>query len=597
MTTILAFTIIFYVPAYLVIFKNLFWSIYLWQIKEYKLFRFWNYLRFDSEPGFKNKLFRVIPIVLLIPFIIFLVHPAFTFLLFTWALVMAFYVLEATDLFAAIVGKRVIKPKKSIRNVLILAGACFIISIPLLIILNFTLQNESALGNINSEINLSKITLSDFAIQENYGIKTIPLATVLISYVSISMLLLDILIPVIVAFMVMLTHPFAMMVRQSIISKAKQKLNRFPNLKVIAITGSYGKTTTKEILYQLLKSKFNVVKTPKNQNTDIGVALAIIKELKEGTEIFVAEMGAYRMGEIKDATKVLRPNISVVTGVNEQHISLFGSIENTFKAKYELIEALPEDGVAILNGNNEFTVRMAEKSPFREVLYFTNLEQGEVATNVKIDENKSAFPDQSGATLIATGIEKTGEEISFTLKQNNNDFSVKVKLTDLHNISNLLAAIAAALEVGMTLDEILKVLPSIDFALPHLNEKDGINDSLIIDDSYNSNPDGFIRAVNKLSENSRKNKILVTEGILELGAHKREVYGRIIPSIIKNCTKLITKDPILFDEVKKANQFFDAVLVKDPRGMIKTIIESVDSDTLVLLEGNTAPRVKERIIL
>jgi len=147
------------------------------------------------------------------------------------------------------------------------------------------------------------------------------------------------------------------------------------NLLVIGITGSYGKTSTKEFLATILSQKFKVLKTKKHINAEIGIAKTILNELKPEHQIFIAEIGAYERGKIREVCRVLQPKIGILTGINEQHLSTFGSQESITAAKYELIKSLPEDGTAIFNGVNEYCSQLYRDAEINKKLCNGNLMQ------------------------------------------------------------------------------------------------------------------------------------------------------------------------------------------------------------------------------
>jgi len=151
-----------------------------------------------------------------------------------------------------------------------------------------------------------------------------------------------------------LLDPLNDLIKTYYVSKASTKLDHHQKLIVIGVTGSYGKTSTKEILHQILSTKYKVLKTPSSYNTAVGVANVVLKELKNDHEIFIVEMGAYKKGEIKKICELTKPHIGIITGLNEQHLDRFKTIENTLKAKTELIEALPSNSVIALNFDNSY---------------------------------------------------------------------------------------------------------------------------------------------------------------------------------------------------------------------------------------------------
>ena len=151
--------------------------------------------------------------------------------------------------------------------------------------------------------------------------------------------------------------------RKILINKAEEKRLKFKNLLVIGITGSFGKTSTKEFLATILSEKFKVLKTREHQNSEVGMSQCILHELKQEHEIFVCEMGAYNKGGIKLLCDIAKPKIGILTGINEQHMATFGSQENIIKTKYELIESLPEDGIAFFNARNKYCLELYQKTP------------------------------------------------------------------------------------------------------------------------------------------------------------------------------------------------------------------------------------------
>ncbi len=155
------------------------------------------------------------------------------------------------------------------------------------------------------------------------------------------------------------------LIKRRIVKKGIQRRNSLSELKVIGVTGSFGKTSVKDFLYHFLSFKYgedSITKTNQNENTELGIAQKIIKGLDSKHRFFVCEMGAYRKGEIGRSSFLAKPQIGVLTGLNNQHLSLFGSKENIIEAKYELIESLPQDGLAVFNGDNEESIILYKKT-------------------------------------------------------------------------------------------------------------------------------------------------------------------------------------------------------------------------------------------
>ncbi len=170
--------------------------------------------------------------------------------------------------------------------------------------------------------------------------------------------------PVSVSLAVLLIKPATDIIIDLIIFLAKLKMRLMPkNQTVIGITGSFAKTSTKEILSHVLRTKFKVCQTLGTNNTAVGVALTVLKQLKTFHQYFVVEMGAYKKGEIKAICQIVKPKIAIITGITDQHFSLFGSQENLIQAKSELLLALPTKSLAFFNGQNPITKKLANQFP------------------------------------------------------------------------------------------------------------------------------------------------------------------------------------------------------------------------------------------
>ncbi len=208
-----------------------------------------------------------------------------------------------------------------------------------------------------------------------------------------------------------------------LVARAKKKILQFPDLKVIGITGSFGKTSTKEFLKTILSSKYKVLATSGRQNTLIGVARQILNELEGSHQVYVVEMAAYKKGEIKAIADLVSPQIGIITGLGNQHLSLFGSMDNLLAAKFELIEALPEKGLAIFNADTPLCEELIKKTRVKRTIYST--------------QNKRAnfYGDQ---------IKVSKEKLRLKVKSGLTEFHLEAKLLGQQNASNLLAAVAAA---------------------------------------------------------------------------------------------------------------------------------------------------------
>jgi len=290
-----------------------------------------------------------------------------------------------------------------------------------------------------------------------------------------------------------LISPLEYYQKQKKLEATKEKLSKSPNLKIVAITGSFGKTSTKDILYTLLFKKYYTIKTPKSFNTPQGIAQTVLEMVKENTDIFICEMGAYRKGEIKNICSLIKPDIGIITAIAPQHLEKFGSLENIAKAKFELAQSLPKDGVAILNSTYE------------------QIKNNAVSVNAKVIFYGSE-KDPFYATSIKTKV--TGTE--FTMHTPQGKMEINIPLVGEHHVSNFLAATAASLQLGLTLSDIQErarlLLPT-----PHRLEIRKQGSLTVIDNSYNTNPKASRASLALLKDTLGSQKIIITPGLVELG--------------------------------------------------------------------------------
>lgn len=288
-------------------------------------------------------------------------------------------------------------------------------------------------------------------------------------------------------------EPLETLIRRHYIRGATDKLNKADVLK-IGITGSYGKTSVKEILKTLLSQKFRVLATPESFNTPLGIALTV-KNLDNTTDVFIAEMGARYKGDIKELTKIVKPQYGVITGINSQHLETFGNLENTKSTKYELFESLGKDGAGFFSSDNVYSKEMYDKFGGEKYLAGLNEPSFAHAENIVTDRFGTKFD-------LVLGEEKPVE--------------CSTVLLGKHSISNICLAAMVAYKAGMTPIEIsqgINRLQCVGHRLELVPNNKGI---VLIDDSYNSNVDGINAAMEVLDIFSGR-KIVVTPGLVELG--------------------------------------------------------------------------------
>jgi UDP-N-acetylmuramoyl-tripeptide--D-alanyl-D-alanine ligase len=290
--------------------------------------------------------------------------------------------------------------------------------------------------------------------------------------------------------------------------RAKEKLESMPGLKVIGITGSYGKTSTKHYLHRILSEHYDTLMTPGSFNTTLGVVRTINEYLKPYNEVFIVEMGAKQKGDIKEICDLVHPSISIVTAVGPQHLETFKSIDNVRDTKFEIVDCLPADGVAVIN--NDF-----EQIANRPV------------NNVK--SIRYGVSNQTGCSYTAKNIKYSAHGTTFTVCNGNNEIELTTALVGECNISNLIAAVAVAIELGVPVDKIKYAVSKIEQVEHRLNLKRLPGGLTIIDDAFNSNPSGSRMALDVLSMMTEGKRFVITPGMIELGASQfelNEAFGR-----------------------------------------------------------------------
>ncbi|MCR4782502.1 MAG: UDP-N-acetylmuramoyl-tripeptide--D-alanyl-D-alanine ligase [Lachnospiraceae bacterium] len=374
--------------------------------------------------------------------------------------------------------------------------------------------------------------------------------------------------------------PVEKMVRTYYINDAKKILKSMPNLKIIGITGSYGKTSVKYYLDTLLKAGFNVVKTPASFNTPMGVVKTIRGDLKNDTEIFLCEMGARGVGEIKELCDIVHPDDGIIASIGPQHLETFGSIENIISTKYELGDAIRPNRHLFLNMDCDY-VRDNAKNYDTRVLYGTNVEN----TSEEVDGVKKNV----GYYAKDISADENGTEFTVVTPENEEQ-TYKMKLIGEHNVINVVGAIAIAHMYGIPLNKLVTQVRRLRPA-PHRLQMIPRGNVTIIDDAYNSNPVGSKAAVETLGM-FKGTRILITPGMVELG-DKEDEYNRAFGGYAaKNCdfVALVGEKhtrPIyegLIDEGFSKKNIFVGETLQEAMNFANTI--SCDGRKFILLEND-----------
>lgn len=350
---------------------------------------------------------------------------------------------------------------------------------------------------------------------------------------------------------------------------ALKKLNSMNNLKVVGITGSYGKTSSKNILNEILNVKYNSITTPKNLNTPYGLIITINNHLDKFDNVFIAEMGAYKIGEIKELCDLVKPKYGILTRIGKAHMELFGSQENIQKGKFELIESLPSDGVAVLNSDDPLQVNYNLKNKVKVLWIGIDNDADFKASNINVSNIGTTF--------------------DLVIKGDKNKYKFETKLLGYANIYNILAAIALGYEFGININQLQSAVKSVK-PIEHRLELKKNGDIYYIDDAYNSNPVGSKMALDVLNLMPGK-KIIVTPGMIELGSIEDEentIFGENIADV---CDEVI----LIGDKQTKAiqkglkNKKYDEkhiYILEDVIDAFDLIKKLKGKDTYVLLEND-----------
>ncbi|MBL7156476.1 MAG: UDP-N-acetylmuramoyl-tripeptide--D-alanyl-D-alanine ligase [Candidatus Pacebacteria bacterium] len=524
----LSFYVVFSPFLLIVLIKKLFFWTWLWQLKNYHSSRFLSH--FQTNKG-KKVVFNFSNAIKLFLLIGTIIMP-----LYLTVPILFVYIIESALALLCFLKKNFKYPKLTIKTGLILIFGFF------LIFLFFS--------------SFKQLSLSDFL----FGI-----------------LLIDLLSPIIFSLLIFCFWPITFFWQKRLINKAKNKRKKYNNLLVIGITGSYGKTSTKEFLYEILCAEYGkhkVLKTEKNQNSEVGISKCILNDLKPHHEIFICEMGAYNRGGIKLLCDIAQPKIGILTGINEQHISTFGTQEKIIKTKFELIDSLPKNGIAILNWNNELIRRGlvvgSKQLGIRIIKCSTNAE----IHNLKIRKQSLFF------------------------KINNVDFIVN--LAGTQNIENLLLAIFCAEELDMTFQEISKACEKIRPFEKTMELKQGKGGATIIDDTYSANPKGIISALDYLKLYSGL-KIVIMPCLIELGKESKKVHKEIGEKIGKVCDLAIITTKDYFKEIKKGAissemKSENILFLQNPKKIFKIIKPYLKEGNVVLLESRVSKRLIDLLV-
>ena len=337
------------------------------------------------------------------------------------------------------------------------------------------------------------------------------------------------------------------------------------DIEYIGVTGSVGKTTTRDMIYSVLSSKYRTLKNDKNYNNEIGVPKTLFN-LDSKIEKAVIEMGMSSKGELDYLASIVKPSIAVISNIGMSHIENFENQEGIFNAKMEITNYFNKDSILIVNGDDKYLKTLKTKKLNYKVLTYG------------LDKNND---------LYAYGIKLNIDKTSFKTIINNNEEEFTINVPAEHNVLNALSAILVGLNSNMTVEEIRKGLESLELTsgrLTVIKKKD----FTIIDDSYNASCDSMISALNVIKKYTNK-KICVLGDILETGKYDEELHRKVGKNITNDIDLLVTvgKSSLYIEEEAIKKGFINKKLhFENYEELIKNIDKILIKDSVILFKSS-----------
>lgn len=369
------------------------------------------------------------------------------------------------------------------------------------------------------------------------------------------------------------------------LNDAKRLLEQSPHLKVIGITGSYGKTSTKNVLNAMLSKDFNTLMSPASFNTPMGLTKTIRSDLKPIHQVFIAEMGAKKVGEIKELCDLVHPSIGIITSIGPQHLETFKTFENIVSTKGELFKYLKSGGTAIVNAADENIVRLPRRDDLNYVTFSVNPDDGNHTPLDYTIESVSVSGEGSSFTLVHV---PSGKRVRLT-----------TRLLGRHNLSNVLAGAVTAIVLGVPMKRLGALISDLE-PIEHRLSYRRVNDKYtILDDAFNSNPVGSKMALGVLAAFNGKKKYVITPGMIELGDRAYELNKSFGTAIADACDYVILvgrhqTEPIQ-DGLKEAGYPSDQIFIADSIGTaFSHLHERVADGDVVLIENDLPDTFNEK---
>ncbi len=388
-------------------------------------------------------------------------------------------------------------------------------------------------------------------------------------YTMLPILILSVETPVSVLLANIINYPIEAFFRHRFIKDAKRILRSVPSLRTVGITGSFGKTSTKFILARILQEKYNLTYTPASFNTPMGVVRTVREQLKSSDSLFICEMGAKNIGDIKEICNIVYPDVAVITSVGPQHLETFKSIENVAKTKFELADAVS-----------------AKKGKI-----YANFDSQPVRDYAAKYENVVSYGTSDDCDIYVFDIQCGRFGAQFTVRYGDVQIPLSSKLLGIHNVLNIAGCVGVAIDMGVSTNDIKYAVSQLKPVEHRLQMKPFINGSVLVDDAYNANPSGSAEAVNVLASFEGMKRVIVTPGLVELGDDEYECNKRLGALAAEKLDHVvlvgIERSVPLADGAREAGISDDRLhIVPTFKDAMSLLHQLTDGNTVVLFEND-----------
>ncbi len=543
--------------------RSILYSLYLWQLKEYRFDRMRVHLKTNIGKKWLFSPLGIVKLFLLVSFF----YIDFIFPVFIWPLFPSpLPILSIADRFFDIL---FLFSYIGTFGIFTLETALFFKNL-LFGLQKFPAWTTKTIGIVSFSL-FVLILIPQIIISQQWSLYSLVMPG------EVFLLLFNKLIYLFITLLVFFSNIFSKGLQKIIILKARKKLEQSPQLLRIGITGSFGKTSTKEFLATILSQKYNVFKTEKMINTEIGVAQLILKNLKPEHEVAIIEMGAYKKGEIQALCNLIKPTIGVITGINEQHIDLFGSKEKLMEAKFELIESLPHGSVTFFNAESSGSVVLSNKA---QKLGYRTIQYGNVSSPVRVSK-VIVLPDA----------------LSFILHIGDKKQLVITKLIGKQHIQNILGAISVAHSLGISFKEIVLGVEQLITPPMTMEKKGEYRGAILIDDTFNVNPLSIAAAVEYMKSLTEK-KYLVLQPMIELGKEASKLHEEIGKQIVSVCDGVFLTNTNYYNDIvhnisKAVRKKF---IIAKPLAVAEQLKKILQKGDVVVFEGREARVFLEKLL-